>query len=243
MGKLLKWEFKKQSFSKLILAVLLAIGELYFFYSLVFDKKDHLGLSTSLLFVFTIGALVFVSFESIITYSGELKNKTGYMLFMTPKSMKQIVGAKFISAGLQVVVVGLACFFIGLIDVLAVFAKYSSLKELVDQVQKMFNIQIQASDVFVVVMSLIVSWLATLALAFLAITLSTTFLANKKIKGIASFGIYMLINILFSKFQFFVISFIDNTYGKTYATIALAAVFSVVCYFVTSYMLEKRVSL
>ena len=83
-----------------------------------------------------------------------------------------------------------------------------------------------------------------LSLAYVSITLSATFLANKPYKGFVSFVIFVLIVFVQEKI---VSAVLGNVLLSDQTTIILSlvwyAVMSVLAYVVTAWMLDKRVSL
>ena len=50
MLKLMKYEFKKQMFSKIIIAAILGVLTLYFGIACVIDKETHAAIATMLIF-------------------------------------------------------------------------------------------------------------------------------------------------------------------------------------------------
>lgn len=249
MLKLMKYELRKQAFSKLIILIITMLGELMFFTGLILNKENTMGIAIGLLAMFTMGAMFFISFESIITYYNDLKLKQSYMLFLTPNSTYSIVGAKVISSGIQILLSGLVFAVIFAIDGASLLAKYSTIKEIKNFIMQMvnlkFNIDIDSRLVILVILMVLITWISTITLAYLSITLSTTFLADKKGKALISFLIFLLLEFAFSKIAD-IINYIPNvTHGVLYSltiNIVLYTVITVATYFVTAWMLDKKVS-
>jgi len=252
MLKLMKYEFRKQAFSKLVILLLLGIIELLFFIGIFTDKGDMIGTAAVILILFTFGALFFLAFESIITYNNDLKQKSSYMLFLTPHTSYSIVGAKVLAAGIQILLAGIAFFVVYLIDITVIFGRYNEIEklmELINQLLKeLFSLEINMKDVISVVAVLITSWISTITVAFFSITLSTTFLANFKLKGLVSFLIFIVINYAFNSI---VIAALGHNYDiknlsqlTTYYILQSIFMlgFTVVTYIGTAWMLEKKVS-
>lgn len=249
MLKLMKYELRKQAFSKLIILIIAGLGEIMFFTGFVLDKENTMGLAIGLLIMFTFGALFFIAFESILTYYNDLRQKQSYMLFLTPSSSYSIVGAKVISSGVQVILSGIAFALIFVIDASALLAKYSSLQELRDMIHQFvklqFNVNVNARVVILVVLVLLISWISIITLAFFSITLSTTFLADKKGKALISFIIFIILNVIINKFN----NLINDIHGIgtniSFALIAALIVYTIVTvitFLATSWMLERKVS-
>src|SRR5699024_2122519 len=96
MIKLIKYELRKQAFSKGIILAILGLLELLFLYGIIRDNNMAFSLSIALLVFVTYVAILYVAFENIFAFSGELNSKRSYMLFLIPRSSYEIVGAKVI---------------------------------------------------------------------------------------------------------------------------------------------------
>ncbi len=246
----MKYEFKKQGFSKLVIISLVAIIQVVFLLGVILDKQNWIGKSAAVLGMFTAGAIIFLGFEAILTFSNDLKTKCSYMLFLTPTTTYSIVGAKVLAAAIQGVVA--ACIFtvIFMIDGGIVVAKYESIAELKQMIVSFFTeflkLDIDMVTVFSVIASILTSWLSTITIAFFSITLSTTFLANHKLKGLISFAIFVGINfIIYNLMDLVLGSQIDNLADMTrYNLLAslFGLVFIVITYMGTAWMLDKKVS-
>lgn len=249
MLKLMKYEFRKQAFSKIIILFLIALIELVFFAGVIFSKENFIGISLFSLTLFAIGAMFYIAFESILTYSNDLKQKCSYMLFLTPNTSYSIVGAKVLSAALQIILSGLAFFALAVLDAGVLVAKYNAVaqvKELIETIIKqMFKLDVQFSDVLSVVILIIATWIFTVTVAFFSITLSTTFLADKKYKGILSFVIFIIINIVVENI---IGAVLKQPVQSTHLTLYFALYslyilcFTILSYFGTAWMLDKKVS-
>jgi hypothetical protein len=193
--------------------------------------------------------MFFFAFEAIITYSNDLMQKSSYMLFLTPNTSYGIVGAKVLSAGIQIVLAGLAFFAVFAINGAVLIAKYNAIakaKEFFkEMIRQIFQLDITFSDVASIVMVVITSWIFVVTLAFFSITLSTTFLANKKYKGILSFLIFIIINYVLE----YIINYIlkgpvDSDKATLYFSIysLYMLCFTIITYIGTAWMLEKKVS-
>ena len=94
MGKLIKYELRKNL--GMLIAMLSTIGavEIYFLLSLAADKESHVVVSAFLMPIgcFLIALLVFIL--GVTSYSRELSQKSSYLLFMTPHSTLSIISSK-----------------------------------------------------------------------------------------------------------------------------------------------------
>lgn len=252
MGKLIKYEFRKQLMSKLVVGIVVAVLELMFLAGLLFDKGYWSGMGAGLLALVAMISLLYFSFESIVTYSNDLRTKQSYMLFLTPRSMFQIVGAKLITTILQIFVTGCAFAAIGIGDVFLVCAKNGDVKEFLDAINGFFHaltgVEIRLSEIVYVILMLLISWLVFVALAMFAITLSTTLLSNWKFKGVVSVAIYFALDWGVTKVATLVTptGFLEGEYlvvnTEAWAFIGVYVAALALSYVGTALLLDKKVS-
>lgn len=251
MGKLIKYELKKQMLSKIVVGVLAAICEAIFFVGLIIDKEEWAGVGLGVLFILGFASLFYFSFETIITYSNDLKTKQSYMLFLIPRNMYQVVGAKMITTLLQILLFGAAFMAIIIGDVFAVCARYGEIKDLIEVLKMMFEeiagFNVNMEEVIFVICTLLVVWIEFILMCMLAITLSTTLFANKRYKGVISFGIYIVFELLLAKVADLVTK--GTMSGENLEVNAMAWIFigvyavaMVLCYFGTTWLLDKKIS-
>jgi hypothetical protein len=250
MLKLMKYEFRKQAFSKLVILALVGLLELVFFYGVLTSSEDIIAMTMSLLFIFSMGALFFLAFESILTYSNDLKLKSSYMLFLTPNTSYSIVGAKVLSAGIQIILAGIAFFAVFVFNGGILIAKYDALAQfketLIRLMDQIFQLKINLSDIISVLTVIIMNWINTITLAFFSITLSTTFLADKKYKGVVSFLIFIALSVITSKITSLIVGDNGINFNSISTTLIAASIitlfFTVLTYIGTAWMLDKKVS-
>ncbi len=250
MIKLMKYEFRKQLLSKIVILITLAGLELLFLYGLLIaENHDVLVLSIGLLIFLTFGAMFFVSFESILTFSNDLRTKHSYMLFLTPNSAYKIVGAKVVSSIIQIFLTWMAFALVAVMDMFLITVKFSNLGRAIDLMLQvlddLFSFRIDISDLILVLVMVIISWIATVIIAFLSITLSATFLANIKARGIISVAFFFLITFLVNKFRDLFVPETSVLYNRSnvVATCIVMGCATIISYVVTSWMLDKKVSL
>lgn len=252
MGKLIKYEFRKQLTSKLIVGVIIAVLEVIFVLSLFLERESWLGTTTGLLMLVAFISLLYFSFESIVTYSNDLRTKQSYMLFLTPCNMFEIVGAKLLTTMIQIFVCGCAFAAIAIGDVFLVCAKYGSVRDLLEWVKVFFRqltgVEIRLSEVIYVILMVLVTWLVFIALAMFAITLSTTLLSTWKLKGVASVVIYFALDWVVVKLANLVLptGFLESEYlvvnTEAWAYIGVYFAVLVLSYIGTALLLDKKVS-
>lgn len=203
MTKLMKYEFRKQVFSKIIILILLGLAEAFFLYGALLGKEAITAITIIILVLLTQGVLFYVAFESIITYSNDLKTKNSYMLFLTPRSSYQIIGAKVITAGIQILLAGLVFLAVGIGDIMLLVTKYDAIAELKEFIVRLIQVftNVDIDDrrlMFFACLMLLLAWIQVIIIGFFSITLSTTLLANKKYKGLISLIFFIAINMAVS---------------------------------------------
>lgn len=247
MWKLIKYELRKQMQSKAIIFGIVALLEIVWFWGLFMN--ENLLISTSgFLFVAANISMLYLYFESIVTFSNDLKTKNSYMLFMTPNSSYKIIGAKVLASGIQIIVYGLCFFGIGVLDLGIMAIRIHSVAEIIELIKTFLReavqIDVNVTYVLISILSLLIVGIFILVLAYLSITLSATFLANKAYKGIISFAIFVLILFVVEKIASAVLGNILLSDGTTIIlSILWYAAMSIAAYVATAWMLEKRVSL
>jgi hypothetical protein len=249
MLKLMKYELRKQAFSKLIILAIALLGEIMFFTGFIMDKSETIGLALGLLSLFTVGALFFIAFESIMTFQSDLKQKHSYMLFLTPNTTYSIIGAKVISSALQIMLSGLAFALLFIMDGAVLLAKYSSLNEinraLKEFVNLQFNINLDYKYLVLVILVILVTWITIITLSYLSITLSATFLADKRGKSFISFVIFFIMIISIGKLEDFLLFALGiNAINDTSLIVGILfhVVVTIIAYITTAWMLDKKVS-
>ena len=198
MTKLMKYEFRKSMFSKLIILVISGIMEALFLLGIFTSWNNGIGWGIfGLVFSASVG-ISFIGINSLLIFYRDLNTKQSYMLFMTPCSSYQILGAKVLENGLSLFLAG--CFFSALaaLDIYIAFDQVVWLKEITELFQQLlrsFQIELQfdGMQIFLFFMNMLSFWLLGIVSGLFAILLSATFFAGKRFCGIISFLVYLLI--------------------------------------------------
>lgn len=185
MLKLVKYEFRKALGMFLALIGVTAALEVFFLVSLYREHEDGLIISMVLLMLCVYAVALFVFIRGVTSYSGELKNKSSYLVFMTPNSCRKIVGSKFVYTFVN------GLLFVALFAVLAVmdiglamgkYYEYGTFWEGIKGMLSLYGVyvdQILYGGLFVVAY-VFLSVLATVGVAYFAITVSHTLFRDKK---------------------------------------------------------------
>ncbi len=202
MGKLIGYELRKQRTSRMVILILLAVGVLVFLWGILFKNDTTAGIALVLMFCSSMLVLLYTGIESILVLNRDLKTKQSYMLWMVPKSVWEIFGAKFISAILQMLFVFALYFAAGCICLLAAIYTAGGISELVDAIKMILEIAAEAnlqdilswSDIIWLAISIFLSWTEVIMIGFLAVVLSRTVLINSKYAGLVSVILFFVIN-------------------------------------------------
>ena len=116
MLKLMKYEFRKTAFSKMILLVITALFELFFLAGVFLKKDDLTAIGIAMLAVCATVGVVYIGLESVMMLQRELNSKQSYMLFLMPKSSYEILGAKILENGISILLTGVCFALLALLD-------------------------------------------------------------------------------------------------------------------------------
>lgn len=253
MLKLLKYEYRKEMSTYLVLFSSLLVAEIYFLFGFVTGSQTNIAIAS---FAFVFGGvcgILALMLLGAISYSKEINSKYSYMTFMTPNSPYKIVGAKYISLFLATAVASI--FYVGFVclDTYLIMKKYDEIRsftEIVRGAARMMGWDTDAYFAMFVAMliSMWISFFFTVSCAYLAITLSTTILANKKGKGFLSVLFFFVITFIVSKIRG-VLPTLDmgTSMGAEILNNIFVYLFQIIMiigsYLFVSYMLKKKISL
>lgn len=183
MLKLMKYEFKKQMFSKLIMAIGLGVLGIFF---LVFNYSGDKGAAETMMALMGLGmmiAMFYAIFECMMVYEKDLTTKQSYMLFLVPQSSKSILGAKILAAILQILLT-FVMFGGGLVLCFSLYCmKYDGMKAFFEEVkvliEAVFQIQIDIPLVLTTCAELFIVWMFSIMLGVFLTTVMNTVMNNK----------------------------------------------------------------
>lgn len=221
MLRLLKYEFRKRIATlSVVLAILLLTQGWALFCLCTKEHADQMVLPFTFLIIFGFLGTVFLFFDGVSTFSSEFSDKKGYMMFLTPNSPGAIVGAKFLYAVITVVG-GYSLFHLfAYWDYSLFINKWENVKEgtkVLEQIARaMFGMSLGNVTLYGMVFG-IIRMLTLIAFGYLAVTISTTVLANHKYKvflTIAVFvGVLVLVGVLTSAATNFLMETLTDQIG------------------------------
>ena len=240
MGNLIKYEWRKQRLTRiLILACLLAFIVLFLIGGLI---KNETIVAVSILIITFAGmfGIFYVGIENLVILNRDLTTKQSYMLWMVPHSTYEILGAKLIAGILQMVFVFLAFFAAGVVTVTVTAASEGSLGDLLRSLGRLFK-EVTNSNV---------DWGAffgVMMVGFLAIILTRTVLLNARFGGVIAVIVFFLINIGIERIYVLFDSLIDmaplgGMGGVSLFDYIFYIVMTVLAFFLTGWIADEKLS-
>lgn len=196
MIKLLKYEFRKSLLSLMILMAVVGAAEVYFIGAMALDSTDHMAYAMAILGLCVYAAMVYVFVRGLTTYSAELKNRSAYLIFMTPNSGLKIMASKYVYTFANGLLIGAISAVLFALDAAMFFDHRGEIEALLgfaDRMLRQIGLYMDQLGLFVAVslLSATLSVLSFFALAYLAITLSHTLLRDKKGRGLIAFVLFV----------------------------------------------------
>ena len=228
MLKLMKYELRKTAFSKLVLLVITAAAEIAFLIGVFWKKDNILAMGIIFLVMCTIFGVIYIGIESVNVLHRDLNTKQSYMLFLTPKSSYQILGAKILENGISIIMAGAFFAALAAIDVTVATLYIGGLKEMINLVSSFmevnWSVTFTPAEAAFYFFGLLASWIVFIVNADLSVILSASVLAGKKGSGIAGFLIFLVISSVIGKL-------LDlNSGSEKYGTYFCPVYCSIICH-------------
>lgn len=97
MGKIIKYEWRKQRTSRLIILFGLLGAFILFAFGVIRENGTSLDVSATIMILGAFLVLFYTGIESLIIFNRDLRTKQSHMLWMLPKSVYEILGGKFLA--------------------------------------------------------------------------------------------------------------------------------------------------
>lgn len=209
MLKLVKYEFRKAQSAFLTLLGLTAALEIYYLASLRLEEESHMVISMMLLMLCAYAVAIFVFVRGVTSYSGELKNRSSYLIFLTPNSTLKIVASKFLYTFVNGLLFAMLFAVLAGADFLLAMQHFNEYENFLYRLKTMLNLygvyvdQILYGVLFVLAYAFL-SILSTIAVAYFSITIGHTLFRDKKWRWLPSLVLFAAltwgINYLCSRF-------------------------------------------
>lgn len=243
MLKLMKYELRKTAFSKLVLLVITAVAELAFLLGVFLKKDNLLAIGIVFLFMCAVFGVIYIGIESVNVLYRDLNTKQSYMLFLTPKSSYEILGAKILENGISIVMAGVFFALLAALDITVATLYIGGLKEMINLVSSFMEINwsvtFTPAEAAFYFFGLLASWIVYIVNADLSVILSASVLAGKKGSIIAGFLIFMVISAIIGK-ALDLIPVLQSTELTFVIYIAAAFAIAAVLYLISGWIMEKK---
>lgn len=198
MLKLMKYEFRKTMFSKAILLIITAVVELLYLVGVFLKHANLLAIGTVGLVMCAIIGIFYIGIESLLVFHNDLNTKQSYMLFLTPRNSYQILGAKVLENAICIFLAGIFFSALAALDITVGVLYIGGVKEfmnLIHDISVSFQVEVNitAMQAILTFFMILAGWLEMIVTGDLAIVLSSTVLAGKRLSGLVSFLLYLLI--------------------------------------------------
>lgn len=247
MLKLMKYEFRKTMFSKMVILVFTALAEVMFLAGLFLHWDKGLTIGTVGLTVCAWVGIMYIGIESLLVFHRDLNTKQSYMLFLTPKNSYQILGAKVLENGLSIFLAGVFFAALAAIDSMAAALYLEGLEEfliVLKEIGYVWRIELDIST-YIVVLSffmVLASWLMLVVTGYFAIILSATVLSGKRFSGFASFVLFLAAASVFNGLLGLVPEDVFSQTGYLWFMILAALVMAMAVYAVSGWIMERKLS-
>ena len=249
MLKLMKYEWKKSIFVKLLLLTLIGVGEVVYLVSLF---SGNIYRSDSILFILSVTILSLGLFlapivsilQNLSTFQKELNSKEAYMLYLTPHNSFEILGTKYAMNFIEIFFWAFLASVICVVDVLLLTNAFVGLGsyEVREGMQRFVELMLSPETHSTMIQ------LTLFFLALLAIVLQSTFLPGKRFGGVITVILYIALN-YFSGALLLHIPFspkpmlrfgINYISPQTIGMVLVSILLSVIYFILSAILLEKK---
>ena len=251
MLKLTKYELRKNLLGIGIVAGIICVLQALFMFFCLTENLNYTSLFGGLLIIAASVSYFIVFIFGVVTYYRELSSKSSYLIFMTPNSSLSIITSKLLYT--LIIGIGISAIFIGF-DIFMMAGVFGDLADALKNFSEMLKIMgIDVVNIIINIVAGIISFLIAffflISLAYFAITLSSTALQNKKIKGLISVVLFCVLAYATIKISSLLPELYKNPDSLSQALMSSlpATIFQllmvVACTFGSAVLLDKKVSL
>lgn len=246
MSRLMKYELRKTMFSKLVLLAVVAAAELIYLAGVFLKWDDGLAWGTLGLAFSAVIGIFYIGIESLLILHKDLNTKQSYMLFLTPQNSYQVLGAKVLENGISIFLTGAFFAVLTAVDVSIGILYIGGLEEFLDLLQELaISLHIEIASytdaILMTFFATLASWLLMIVTGYLAIILSATVLAGKKLSGLVSFLLYMGL-VWVSGAVMNLIPEMDNLNLHAGLVLGVTFVLIAIMYLISGWIMERKLS-
>lgn len=254
MLKLVKYELRKNRTALLVLLAIAAALEAYFLISIAREASEDVYTAIALLTLLFACVSFAVFILGVSSYSGELKRKSSYLIFMTPNSALAVIISKLLFTLVLAVLfsaLALALLAVDMPIFLDVYGEWEGYYMLFEQLLLQQGVALGEiiSGFLLTVAQLFLQILSYVGVAYLSITLSATILQSRKGRGFVSFLLFVGIVFVLSRisglyvretFEMSATGFYVQALAPTLLQSVLVLIVSTI---LSAWLLKKHVSL
>ncbi|MBR1822387.1 MAG: hypothetical protein IJ769_12315 [Clostridia bacterium] len=200
MLKLMKYEFRKLRNTLFAMLAALAALEVGFFAGHAMEKPVLTSICIGLISMLVFLVYAYIILAGMASYSRELKEKSGYLIFMTPVSPLGVVLSKLVFTALAALAATAVFGLTAYLDYRYMFGRMNIDPDILNQINLVLRFGLNAdADIWQIlrvagfsVVTVLNEILLTMCTAYLAITLAATLLQNKKgfLRGLISLALF-----------------------------------------------------
>lgn len=246
MSRLMKYELRKTMFSKLVLLAVVAAAELIYLAGVFLKWDDGLAWGTLGLAFSAVIGIFYIGIESLLILHKDLNTKQSYMLFLTPQNSYQVLGAKVLENGISIFLTGAFFAVLTAVDVSIGILYIGGVEEFLDLLQELaISLHIEIASytdaILMTFFATLASWLLMIVTGYLAIILSATVLAGKKLSGLVSFLLYVGL-VWVSGAVMNLIPEMDNLNLHAGLVLGVTFVLIAIMYLISGWIMEQKLS-
>ena len=254
MLKLVKYELRKNRTAILVLLAIAAALEAYFLISIAREASEDVYAAIALLTLLFACVSFAVFILGVSSYSGELKRRSSYLIFMTPNSALAVVISKLLftlALAILFSALALALLAVDMPIFLDAYGEWEGYYVLFEQLLSQQGVALGEiiSGFLLTVAQLFLQILSYVGVAYLAITISATILNSRKGRGFLSFALFCAIVYGLSCISgLYVYNALESGFTVSYVRLLLpsllqSALVVALSAFLSAWLLKKHVSL
>ena len=249
MLKLMKYEWRKQWFSKVIMMAILAVLVLAFVVFSRLRQEDNAAVMLAFLILAAFSFCFFSGIEAVTTFHRDLKTRQSYLLFMIPQPAWKVLAAKFVIALLTMFFTSALCLFAASLCFLHEIAQegmwhelYNALKLVAQMLQEELP---RATELIPPLAASFCEWFFFISLAFFADVVIMTLFSNLR-RGGTLLGVLLFLALAYGTGKLFDLASGETAFmlTGTYAWISCGyyAGLCVLLFLATSFLMERKLS-
>lgn len=246
MGKIVKYEWKKQLFSKIVIGAVLLVLTLLYVIGTLAHKENWQEISLVFLIMAGVFSSMYVGIESLLVLNRDLRTKESHMLFMIPHSAYEILGAKILVAFCEILLTAVlfaAAFFLCFTAYVAAndgFARF--LTVLQGLIRESIEVEITWQQAGIAAGMLFVSWIGVIAAGFVSIISVRTVLVKSRFATPIAVVVFLILNWGMGKISGVFLEHIPTLMQAFAIDTAVTAVITVLLLVLAGWMAEKKLS-